>query len=586
MLPKYIQLGPWKVQSEEISYFLYVITVLEADGVDVFSNVGFIRRSYRSMAEQLSREEDLVSFLRQVSSISLDEDVCTIFGHHCKTVEAKNQYKCFLSRILLDGVPSSLPGLYDRIVNELEYNSAWESYLSDLINGALPFPLKPINFRKATPGGGAIAERVPRDYPRTSWCEVPVVDRARLALRSPSRASRALDVPKSWKASRGIAPEPFENSLRQGAIADALVEAIEERTPCRIHDQEQNRSHCMRPYATIDQSNASDRIRLHHVKAFLPDWYPILEYHRTKYCYILGKEVPLGTFFATMGSRLSFPVETIIFWRIAAAAILYAGGTLEDLNDLYCYGDDLVCHERFAEEVIRSFELCGFEVNVEKSHYKPNDLYRETCGAETYDGSNVKPVRLPRGTRVNWWGADTDPGALCDFITQLSMRGLWISAQLLSDAAAQHFGIGVVSLSEMDPWLCKEDENLPLPPCTCFSPLSQPCSSKCHPRQIEYVSHWLTNRQFKTDNILRSPKTGKRHKARAVHFKSDAEFYEFFKLWSLFIGYSTADASTGTPPDTLSASKYQRREIDYMRRRLSSTSTDIIIASLNKRTVR
>jgi hypothetical protein len=320
-----------------------------------------------------------------------------------------------------------------------------------------------------------------------------------------------------------------------------MVEQIEADTPCRIHDQEQNRRHCRRPYATIDQSNASDRIRLHHIRSFIPEWENLLRYHRTKFCVIDGEEVPLGTFFATMGSRLSFPVETIIFWRCAAAAILAEGGTLEDLNDLYCYGDDLVVREQFAPAVMRAYELCGFEVNTDKSHYESSDPYRETCGAETYLGLDVKPVRLPRGTRVNWWSEDTDPMALCDFISQLSIGGLWLTADLLSQAAVNSFGIGIQSLEDADPWT--DNVPLSLPECTAYSPLSESCRATIRPKQVTYHSHWR-KRVKGSDEYFKDPRYGRMRPYHSIHFRSELEFWKFFKIWTALIGYTSNDSLT------------------------------------------
>jgi hypothetical protein len=257
-----------------------------------------------------------------------------------------------------------------------------------------------------------------------------------------------------------------------------------------------------------------------------------------------------------MGSRLSFPTETIIFWRVAAAVLLALKAPSLAIDELYCYGDDLVCWQEYAPAIMKAFNWCGFQCNADKTHYRDDDLYRETCGAETYDGFDVRPVRLPRGTRVNWW-EHTNINNLCEFITNLSMRGFWFTAKILADAAVQAGkGLGVASFCDLGIWPNSQEE-ISLPEYTCYSPLSETCSPKLRPSTRLIRSKYSTrkvgipeemgNQERDAKPVLRHPKDGRLYLPQCVNFDTMADFNRFFKVWSLFIGYTSDDTLDDIP---------------------------------------
>jgi len=100
-----------------------------------------------------------------------------------------------------------------------------------------------------------------------------------------------------------------------------------------------------------------------------------------------------------MGSALCFPFESIVFLTVIFTGIereLNRPLTRKDLNSfrgkVRVYGDDIIIPRKYVSTVIQELETFGFRVNLHKSFW--TGKFRESCGAEFYDGHDVTITRV------------------------------------------------------------------------------------------------------------------------------------------------------------------------------------------------
>jgi hypothetical protein len=230
------------------------------------------------------------------------------------------------------------------------------------------------------------------------------------------RPVRVITVPKTAKTPRIIAIEPTCMQFMQQAILEDLVKALEEDDISSwligIGDQIPNQDMALQgsldgSLATLDLSEASDRVSVMHVRALLanhPNLREGVEATRSlKASVLVDKEAVTVTLnkFASMGSALCFPFEAMVFATIVFTAIEKELGhrlTRRDIKSfkgqVRVYGDDIIVPARFAHCVTASLEAFGLKVNADKSFW--TGRFRESCGKEYYDGSDVCIVRVRR----------------------------------------------------------------------------------------------------------------------------------------------------------------------------------------------
>jgi hypothetical protein len=143
--------------------------------------------------------------------------------------------------------------------------------------------------------------------------------------------------------------------------------------------------------ATIDLSEASDRVSLDLVRLVFPDnWVECLEACRSEETVLPNGEVISLRKFAPMGSSCCFPVEALVFWACAKAAIRRRYPRSRD--DVYVYGDDIITESYLYETVVIGLERIGLIVNLDKSYVK--GPFRESCGGDYHKGYEVTPIRI------------------------------------------------------------------------------------------------------------------------------------------------------------------------------------------------
>lgn len=233
-------------------------------------------------------------------------------------------------------------------------------------------------------------------------------DPVRISSSPLSRRCRLVFVPKSLLGYRSISMEPASLMWYQQGILRSLVKFLSNHSYLRRRFspelQEPNRHLAWLgsidgSFATIDLSAASDSVSWNLVKTwfrdtFLYKW--MLCTRSTSVRLPNGEELALKKY-APMGSALCFPIECLVFCAIVECAIRECGGN--PVGSSYrVYGDDIVVETRYAEAVIRRLIANGFTVNQKKTFCSasPQFTFRESCGGEYLNGSDVTPTRLSR----------------------------------------------------------------------------------------------------------------------------------------------------------------------------------------------
>nr|UJQ85554.1 MAG: putative replicase protein [Leviviridae sp.] len=233
-------------------------------------------------------------------------------------------------------------------------------------------------------------------------------------FREEEVASRLIAVPKTQKGPRLIASEPTANQWCQQAIEEFLQSGVE-RTPLRgminFFDQTPNQRRALRAsqdggHCTIDLSSASDRVSCWLVERIFRRNESLLEaFAAVRTLYIsndidrMSPKIHRIRKFTTMGSALTFPVQSYIYAIIAIGTMLYeqrAKATIAAIRDCakeaQVFGDDIILPNAYAGAMIRNLEDLGFKVNTTKTFY--TGKFRESCGVDAFGGTNVTPAYI------------------------------------------------------------------------------------------------------------------------------------------------------------------------------------------------
>jgi len=281
----------------------------------------------------------------------------------------------------------------------------------------------------------------PRWLPELS--DSGVTERVRFLEPGAERPVKVTLVPKTLKTPRVIAIEPTAVQYMQQGIMEKLVEYLERDKLVRgmIGFTEQGPNQVLACkgssnglLATLDLSEASDRVSNQHVRVMLqrfPHFLEGVDATRSRKAAVFGQEITLAKF-ASMGSALCFPMEAMVF-----LSLVFLGIEAEHKNrftresfrrfsgSVRVYGDDIVVPVRFVPSVIRTLESFGFKVNSHKSFW--NGKFRESCGRDYYDGTDVSIVRVRRVLPES--RADVEEIVSCvELRNQLYFAGLWRSS--------------------------------------------------------------------------------------------------------------------------------------------------------------
>lgn len=194
-------------------------------------------------------------------------------------------------------------------------------------------------------------------------------------------------VPKDAVSFRIVTPEPTLNSFIQLAIGKYMTRLLL-RAGIDIRDQTKNQrlarlGSLTGRLATLDLSSASDTLATALIRLLLPeDWFHLLNACRSKRVHYSGLSQPLITSkFSGMGNGFIFPLETLVFWALCHSID----------PSVAAYGDDIIVNTNYVDDVIQVLEFCGFSINRNKSFADPDVPFRESCGADYFNGTDIRP---------------------------------------------------------------------------------------------------------------------------------------------------------------------------------------------------
>jgi len=270
---------------------------------------------------------------------------------------------------------------------------------------------------------------------------------ARVDMRSLERELpvKVVQVPKTVETPRIIAEEPtcmqfmqqgIFRSLRHEMDQTYLVDLIGTRSqqPNQLLAREGSLTGNL---ATLDLSEASDRVSNLLVQALFdrfPDLSDAVQACRSRRADVPGHGVITLARFASMGSALTFPVESMVFLIITLLGMEDALGTrFSDRSQIMgligrvrIYGDDIIVPVDAVPSVVSYLEAYGLRVNNHKSFW--TGKFRESCGMEYFDGIDVTICRA-RQLLPSCRKDVKEVISAVELRNHLYMRGLWRSAR-------------------------------------------------------------------------------------------------------------------------------------------------------------
>lgn len=346
----------------------------------------------------------------------------------------------------------------DHRISELRcvFESLFMPVLDKLENAIANFQLIPRH------GPGAVAERrsASQKWEFLDWLEsiddvfpstlysshdgrkspVPVVP---LELEPPVRVAF---VPKTMRTPRVIAIEPYARQFVQQAVARFLYDNLRTEFPAQLDlfDQRTNDAWAWsgsidRGVSTIDLSEASDRLSHQLVTSLFRRWPHISD--ALVACRSARAELPSGDLitlkkFASMGSALTFPIQSMVFFSIAVlgefGSKVYPGYRRSVRNDgcISVFGDDIIVKTDAYQHTVSLLESYGLKVNVKKSYYSGN--FRESCGGDYFNGCDVSITRLRKPLPTSRADAQ-EVSSLVSFRNLCYGGGLWTTAALVDE---------------------------------------------------------------------------------------------------------------------------------------------------------
>lgn len=256
-------------------------------------------------------------------------------------------------------------------------------------------------------------------------------------------AARLIAVPKTAKGPRLIASEPTSHQWCQQGIREFLVDRLRASLGTHFidfHDQSKSGALVLqasldRKLATVDLSDASDRLTCWTVERIFranPSLLSALHAARTRY---IRDDISSVTRFlktkkfASQGTAVTFPVQSIVFFCIAMGVSLDGEVSWQAINRLRgqvrVFGDDIIIPSHGYERLCRVMDALQLKVNKAKSFVKGH--FRESCGVDGYMGYDVTPVK-PKTVVAD--GPESCQ-AVIDTCNNLFAKGLWYASDRL-----------------------------------------------------------------------------------------------------------------------------------------------------------
>lgn len=269
--------------------------------------------------------------------------------------------------------------------------------------------------------------------------------------REPS--SRLIAVPKSMKGPRLICAEPTAHQWIQQCIwrwlearviqspylSDSITFRSQENSRKRALNASIDRKHC-----TIDLSSASDRISTRLVEYIFQGSSILDGLHacrtRSLSQNLTERHGSLCVLrkFSTMGSAVTFPIQSILFAILTVFSMAYSQGKkVSDLTDntlkgmfreITVFGDDIIAPREYLSAITEVFTSCGLKINSSKTF--SDGYFRESCGMDAYKGYDVTPAYLlePYGD------SPTSMASVVEASNNFFSKGYWRTAYAIESS--------------------------------------------------------------------------------------------------------------------------------------------------------
>lgn len=213
--------------------------------------------------------------------------------------------------------------------------------------------------------------------------------------------SRLSFVPKKFDSLRTMLVEPTINQFLQLGLGAYIQAQLARFGNIDLGNQPEVHRALVKlitryglPIATIDWSEASDRIWLELCQRMLPsDWFAVLSDVRSPVTSYKGKVYTL-TMAGSMGCGFTFPLQTLLFLCLLRAL------ARENGHDEFVsvFGDDCICDSSMMEDIGWLAAELDWKLNSTKSFSVGG--FRESCGVDAYLGMDVRPFFVERPTDV------------------------------------------------------------------------------------------------------------------------------------------------------------------------------------------
>jgi len=278
--------------------------------------------------------------------------------------------------------------------------------------------------------------------------------------------SKLIAVRKTVKKPRLIASEPTANMWCQQVTMRWLVDRISNTPLTEFIDLTRQdlsqrlvrKASLDQSLATVDLSSASDRLSCWVVERVFrrnPMLLQALHSHRTPYIRdsIRSGDVHFLKKFASQGSAVTFPVQTIVFLCIALAAcgVSTVQGAKRLKGKVRVYGDDIILPTSAYEDLSAYLSFLQLKINDKKSYHL--GFFRESCGLDCYKGDDITPVK-PQHLVSH--GPESEM-ALIDTSNNFFLKGYWYTAEAIrSIVSRSKITLPVVGVEP------KQDKELPV----------------------------------------------------------------------------------------------------------------------------
>lgn len=247
-----------------------------------------------------------------------------------------------------------------------------------------------------------------------SWIDAVSNPDVPYGLNPVEEPSVLIAVPKTQKGPRLIAKESIANQWCQQSVLNYLSEMVKRisiRNCLSFDNQDRSREAARRAsltgeMATIDLSSASDRVSCWLVERLFRKNYSLLDALQASRTSSIRQTIDKKSpsvyklkKFSTMGSAITFPLQSYIYSMICVSAVLSKNGWIANpknirkaAKEVLVFGDDIIIPVDVTDTVIAMLGHLGFKVNHAKSFW--TGRFRESCGMDAFQGHDVTPAYI------------------------------------------------------------------------------------------------------------------------------------------------------------------------------------------------